>query len=133
MRFVIPGRAQGKGRPRFARVGQHVRTYTDDKTARYENLVALAAREAGCVPLDGPVALRISVEAVPPESWSKKRRAAALEGAERPRKPDLDNCAKAIMDGLNGVAYRDDVQVGVLVVTKRYAATDCVIVTVGGL
>ena len=30
--------------------------------------------------------------------------------------PDCDNCAKSILDGLNGVAYQDDIQVKHLVV-----------------
>lgn len=37
--FTIPGEPCGKGRPRFVR--QTGRTYTPEKTARYENLVSL--------------------------------------------------------------------------------------------
>ena len=35
----MPGEPRGKGRPRFRRAGAFVQTYTDDKTANYENLV----------------------------------------------------------------------------------------------
>ena len=39
-------------------------------------------------------------------------------------RPDLDNFAKAIMDGLNGFAWKDDAQVVELQITKRYAVTE---------
>lgn len=36
-------------------------------------------------------------------------------------KPDLDNCAKSILDALNGFAWADDNQVTDLNIFKRYA------------
>ena len=36
-------------------------------------------------------------------------------------KPDADNVAKAVLDALSGIAYRDDVQVVFLGVGKVYA------------
>ena len=35
-------------------------------------------------------------------------------------KPDLDNVAKAILDGLNAVAFEDDSQIVGLQITKSY-------------
>lgn len=57
-----------------------------------------------------------------PGSWSKKKRAAALEGSIRPTgKPDCSNMVKLVEDALNGVAWRDDSQIVSLGVRKRYA------------
>ena len=39
------------------------------------------------------------------------------------KKIDADNLAKSILDALNGVAYTDDAQVGLLLVYKAYAET----------
>jgi Holliday junction resolvase RusA-like endonuclease len=40
---------------------------------------------------------------------------------ERPtKKPDLDNLAKSVLDGLNGVVYLDDSQLVSLHITKVY-------------
>ncbi|HEY8355029.1 MAG TPA: RusA family crossover junction endodeoxyribonuclease [Methylophilaceae bacterium] len=122
--FCIPGEARGKGRPRFARRGNFVKTYTDAKTASFENLVAYAGNLAmqGRPPLAGAVAMQIKLRIIPPASWSKKKREAALAGGLHPTsKPDLDNVAKAILDALNGICFIDDKQVISLSVSKSYA------------
>ena len=36
-------------------------------------------------------------------------------------KPDIDNVAKAVLDGLNGIAFEDDKQVINLRIAKAYA------------
>jgi Holliday junction resolvase RusA-like endonuclease len=122
LRFVIPGEPRGKGRPRFgkSRAG-FVSVRTDDKTAAYENLVKLAARQAGAVSIAGPLSVQISAYFVPPPSWSKKRRAAALAGHEAPGRFDIDNISKAVLDGLNGIAFGDDKQIVTLFARKAFA------------
>jgi Holliday junction resolvase RusA-like endonuclease len=56
-----------------------------------------------------------------PAIWSmKKQRAAALGELTPISKPDLDNVVKAIKDGCNKVAWKDDSQVIDLVAKKRY-------------
>lgn len=127
--FIVPGDPQGKGRPRIGKVGQHARMFTPKKTASYEGLVALAAQQAmaGHAPLEGPVSATLLVDCRVPESWSARKREAALTGAVMPTtKPDTDNVIKAIFDGCNGVAWRDDVQVVDLTVRKRYSTTPAV-------
>ena len=37
------------------------------------------------------------------------------------KKPDADNIAKIICDALNDVAYKDDTQVVMLTIIKKYA------------
>lgn len=39
------------------------------------------------------------------------------------KKPDIDNIAKAVLDGLNGHAFADDKQVAALTVRKLYDST----------
>jgi Holliday junction resolvase RusA-like endonuclease len=121
LRFTIPGEPRGKGRPRFgrSRAGFAV-AYTDNATAAYENLVKLAARQAGVTPIDGPLFVQVNAYFSVPQSWSKKRRAAALEGAEAPSRFDVDNIAKAVLDGLNGVAFADDKQIVTLLASKAF-------------
>ena len=124
--FFVPGAPVGKGRPRAARRGTGVVMFTPEKTAGYEALVAAAASnamraEAGPLftgPLEAVLEMRIPI----PASWSKAHKAAALAGTELPTsKPDIDNVAKAILDACNGVVFRDDAQVVMLVATKAFS------------
>ncbi|MGP3789787.1 RusA family crossover junction endodeoxyribonuclease [Pseudomonas sp. B392_1p] len=123
IKFVVPGTPQGKGRPRAARTGRGVRMYTPKKTEEYEALIAREAEKAmqGRELITGPVLLEMRMMHPVPASWSKKKRAAALEGDVMPTvKCDADNCLKAICDALNGVLWRDDTQVVNVSLAKRY-------------
>lgn len=122
--FTIPGVAHGKGRPRFAKRGNFVSTYTDEKTAKYENLVKIAAAEAmqGRAPMDCAVGVVIFLYVTPPESWSAKKKNAAIAREVFPTtKPDVDNVVKGIFDACNDVVFKDDKQVVDLSVKKRYS------------
>ena len=124
--FTIPGQPRGKGRPKFSTRGGKVRTYTDAQTASYENLARLAcqAAMAGASPLTSAVELTVLIRLTPPQSASKKARADMLAGVVKPtKKPDFDNVVKAVLDGLNGVAFVDDAQVTWCNTGKVYAAT----------
>ncbi|PRH46373.1 RusA family crossover junction endodeoxyribonuclease [Burkholderia multivorans] len=124
--FVVPGAPIAKGRPKFARRGAHVTTYTPETTERYENLVKMAARAAmrSTAPYAGPIRLIVHIGLPIPASWSMKRQGEAAAGAiGATKKPDADNVVKALKDGMNGVVYVDDGQVVDLWVSKRYART----------
>ena len=121
--FVIPGPPIGKGRPRFSTQGGKPRSYTPAVTREYEALIAARAAEAmaGREPLQTPLTVYISASMSIPLSWSKAKRQAALEGDIYPARPDVDNIAKTVLDGMNKVVYEDDAQVTFLKVTKKYA------------
>mgnify|MGYP002767224795 CR=1 FL=1 len=127
--FTVPGKPQGKARPRFTRSGH---TYTPGSTAAYEERVKLAYRQAGGGKLSGFVSADILAVFTVPKSYTKAQRAAALNTSFAPKKPDCDNIAKIILDALNGMAYDDDAKVVKLRVEKRYGMTDHVTVTLEG-
>lgn len=109
---VVPWqRARSHGARRY--VAPEVRGY---KTALAA--AALAARPMGWG-IDEPVELEITVVLERP---ARLRRKSDPQGhLPAPVRPDIDNCAKVVMDSLNGVAYRDDGQVVSLQVLKWYA------------
>lgn len=119
VRFTVIGKPFGKQRPKFARVGSHVKTYTPEETVNYENLVKLSYPRGE--KLEGGVVAEIVGVFPVPKSASKKNRAKMLNG-EIPytKKCDCDNLAKSILDALNGIAYDDDSQVCKLYVRKEY-------------
>lgn len=131
--YTVYGQPQGKQRPRFVRRGNHVSTYTPEKTKTYEDEIRYMARAAmgASPPLETPVTVAIYIRVGIPESYSKQKRMDALAGIINPmKKPDLDNVAKCFLDSMNEIVYLDDKQVVNLHVTKVYAETPAVEVMV---
>jgi Holliday junction resolvase RusA-like endonuclease len=73
--------------------------------------------------MEGPVKLIVMAFFAPPASWSAKKRAAML-GKPHTQRPDADNIAKAVKDGLNRIAWGDDCQVAELSVRKAWGEID---------
>ena len=124
--FTVP-QVSGKGRPRFARQGTFVKTYTDAKTLTYEKSIQTYAKQAmgSTSPLIGAVAAYLHIGIPIPPSYSKTRQIACINGDERPtKKPDIDNIVKAVLDGMNGIVYLDDKQVVDLHLTKVYSSKE---------
>lgn len=126
--FVIKGEPRGKGRPRFTKNG-HV--YTPAETINYETVVGLSYRNsAKGYKFTSPVKVTIKAYHKPPKK-SKKVVESMLNGHILPtKKPDADNIAKIILDGLNHIAWDDDTQVVEMMVTKQYSAEPMVAVIV---
>ena len=103
--FTVDGKPQGKQR---ARRGKGGRWYTQAATVVYENTVSAEALAAMTVSgivrryrrYSGPV--NLTVACYFPDA----------------RRRDADNVLKSVMDGMNGIAYRDDSQVTKATVTK---------------
>lgn len=90
--FTVPGRPQGKGRPRFGKG----RTYTPGKTLRYETLIAEAYKlQSGYSFGAAPLRIKITAFFGIPKSYTKKRTRDIAEGRQYPTvKPDGDNIEK---------------------------------------
>lgn len=135
--ITLPGQPKGKGRPRFRVVKSKTgkvfgSAFTDAQTRSYETLLREAAEAVmGEAPLlEG--ALQIDVEARfdVPQSWSRKKREAALRGEVMPTgRPDLDNLVK-VLDALNSVVWRDDSQIVIANIAKLYADRPALVIKV---
>lgn len=73
--------------------------YTPPETKEYEKVVGWVAKSVGCRPVEGPVSVALDI-------YIRRRM-------------DVDNVAKSVLDGLNGIAYQDDDQVVELLVRKH--------------
>ena len=73
--FTVYGNPVAKGRPRFAKRGNFVQTYTPEKTKAYESEVAMMAKAAmgASKALEGALEAFIYVTYAVPTSYSKKR------------------------------------------------------------
>lgn len=121
--FTIYGKPVPKGRPRFARRGKYIQTYTPKTSLDYEEKV-----RQGYLSISNEMfqecALKLVLEAyfeVPP-SLSKKKKEKLLETKYHMKRPDLDNIIKSVCDGLNGTAYKDDNQIVALEAIKCYTS-----------
>ena len=128
--ITIPGEPVGKARPRVTGKGF---AYTPKTTGNYETLIKeLFFHKHGSLMLKGNIHATLKAYfGLNKDDYGKtglnKQGRQKLGGALRPtKKPDIDNIAKIVLDGLNGVAYMDDSQVVALSVEKRYAQTPCV-------
>ncbi len=120
IQFEVPGEPVAKARPRFARVGKFVKTYTPKETLNFEKCVAWYALKNGAKPLDGAVEMTIKFYFGLPKSKHRKRN--LVEQQPKLTKPDLDNCIKSVKDSLNKIAYADDSQVWKITAEKYYCA-----------
>ena len=127
--FTVKGEPKGKGRPRFTKSGQ---VYTPGGTSTYESLVGFSYRNsARGYKFTSPVRVTVRAFHKPPKGKSKRVVEDMLNGRILPtKKPDLDNVAKIVLDGLNKVAWEDDTQVVEMMVIKRYAEEPMVAVTI---
>ena len=141
--FHVPGKPQGKGRPKFARMGKFTNTYTPEKTASYENLIQVMAlnearaksrRGEAVGAFRGAISVDLYMWFEPLKSFSKKKRAQALAQEIYPtKKPDIDNVIKVYLDALNNVLFNDDSQVIKVSAKKGYAETAGVVVIIKGI
>lgn len=84
----IPIRPVPKGRPRKGKHG----FYTPPETRQYESEVKILASQQIKTPFEGDLSVDIKFY---------------LKG----RRGDIDNYVKSLLDGLNGVAWKDDHQI----------------------
>lgn len=125
--FTVPGKPQGKARARtfYNPKTKGMSSMTPEKTVLYENLISTCyLQEAGEERFSDDAYLKVRIQAFYeiPKSSTKTKKAAMASGEILPdKKPDIDNIAKAVLDALNEVAYRDDTQVVELQMRKKYS------------
>lgn len=128
--IVIPGRPFAKQRPRFSR--RSGRAFTPAETISFERTVGTIVARHIPEPLAGPVRVDITAYFAMPASWSQKKRA-AMNGQPHTQRPDLDNIQKALLDGMNRIAFADDGQVADLTCRKFWSTSDVTFLIVGAL
>ena len=119
LKFTILGIPVAQGRPLASRRGKFIAMRDPQKSKDYKARIAYEAGQAFKAlgidrPADGPVEMGIIFHFNRPKSLPQK-----VE--YKISKPDLDNLAKAIMDGLEGIAYLRDAQIFHLECGKQFS------------
>jgi len=121
--LVIRGEPVAAARARATSIAGKPRVFTPKANTAYVDQVRMAWKDRPM--LEGDIAVEIICRFSRPKSHFGTGRNAGILKPSAPRyrssKPDCDNLAKLICDGLNGFAYRDDAQVVSLSVVKAYA------------
>jgi len=112
VKFFVAGQPVPKARARVVTKGKRRFAFTPKRVKEWEGVVAEEARKHCEKPFDWPVVVTMVFHMPRPasrrlETWV-------------PTTPDLDNLEKAVMDALNGIAYRDDCLVVAKSSSKRY-------------
>jgi Holliday junction resolvase RusA-like endonuclease len=124
--FTIHTAPVSKQRPRLGKGGC---VYTPSKTKVFENIVALSYGNRPSFD-DKYIRIRLKFKFEVPKSYSKKKRLEAIEGKIRPTKADIDNYIKAVLDGLNKKAWKDDRYIVGILAEKIYANESCIEVSI---
>lgn len=121
--FTVPGVPVAQPRQRHRIIGGHVGNYTpaNSPVNAWKASVAMAAAAAYSGPLmEGP--LKVSMLFVFPRPSSRTRKRGPNPREPKSTAPDCDNIAKACLDCLHQVVFRNDAQVWSLTVHKLIAA-----------
>ena len=118
IQFTIKGDPKSKQRPIFSAKNGKVRVFSGKSTSSFENLVKMCAQEHIEKPLENAVGMHIKFFLHRPKYlvWKTK----PMPAVYTDKRPDLDNLVKAVVDGLNGVAFKDDAQIVNLQAEKLY-------------
>lgn len=89
----------------------------------WKDRIAVQYEKCGGTIIDGPVSLTCDFYFDRPQTGKAAKKLG--HGKQlRPLNPDIDNLLKAVMDGLNLVAWTDDRQVCVVKAVKWYRETN---------
>ncbi len=122
--FRVAGMPRPQGSTRaFMHGDKPVITSTTKGLGPWRDAIGWEARRAGGRMLTGAVRIEATFLLPRPKSDTLASGRLAASALEYPAKrPDIDKLARALLDALTGVAYRDDSQVVALVVGKRYTS-----------
>jgi len=120
--FTIKGEPKSKQRPIFSNRNGKVRVFTGKATASFENHVKLIAEDNFKTPFSNSVGIHIKFYLHRPKYliWKTK----PMPAIYNPKRPDIDNLIKSVVDGLNGIAFKDDAQIVNIRAEKLYHSGD---------
>ena len=123
----ISGSPVSQPRQRHAMIAGHLRNYTPAKHPVQVFKYAIqceAIKFFTGTPTTEPVKLSLTFVFSRPKVHYRTGRYADEMRKDAPEwhthKPDIENCAKACLDALTGIVYKDDSQVCSLHITKKY-------------
>lgn len=123
MKLVLPIPPKPQSRPRFD--PRKKRAYEERAMTDYKKTIAYYAFAAKSKKIEkGAVSINVCFYIYPPKYVSKVKKNIPLIEQEViycNKLPDLDNYYKAVTDAVNGIMYKDDGQIAVMICRKVYS------------
>lgn len=112
MHLILPPPVSANRYWRHAVIKGRAMTYVSAEAKAYRKAVELAFARAYGVPkpLEGPLALTLSLYGARPKDWAKRERKEGALWWLDAKSIDLGNAEKVVADALQGLAYVDDKQ-----------------------
>lgn len=131
MKLIILGTPKAKQSARFRAITSKKtgKTFVSSyqKTSVVENAsnigkAVLSQLPLGFVPFDYAIGAKVTFVFPVLSSWNKTTKQLFENGTTiyKTSKPDVDNCIKALFDGLNGILFIDDSRVSKVLCEKIY-------------
>lgn len=120
----------GQPRPKFARIGNGVRTYDPAKAGRYKADIRAQVLSKPHSIMEGPLVMICEFYMMHPKAHYNTKGLKNTAPLWHEKKPDLDNMIKAVKDALKGIVWRDDSQVCSLYASKKYREAPGILIVV---
>lgn len=133
--YTYMGIPKAQGRPRAARMGKFVRVYErkEDRTNK-DNIAAQIVTQDPEYHESGAVSVTLLCHFPRPKGHFNTKGLSSKAPEHHTQKPDAENCAKAVLDALTGICWKDDAQVCSLAVHKTWTDKEpMTLITVAGL
>lgn len=127
IKFVFEIEPVQQIRPRARRFRDKVIMYDPKAVKVFKRRIGKLAhqmmKESGCIRYEGkPLTVDVWFFRPVQEKISKKEKARRIRGTVLPIvKPDCDNYIKSLLDGMNGVVWKDDALITDIFAHKRYS------------
>jgi len=136
--FFVPGTPVAKGSGRAFYNPKIKRAFVvQDNAARqkpFASMISYIAQEQGLKPLSGPVFIGMLFQFPRPKAHFHTGKKSYLLRDDAPlyhiNTPDVDKCARLVLDALTGIAWHDDKQAQIFEARKIYSDEPGVHITI---
>ena len=120
--FTVPGNPRPQQRHRTVRNKSTGASFQYDPSKQdKDNFLAKIMAMRPETPIEGPIRLEVTFGFQRPKSHFTKKGIRLTAPFYVEKRPDIDNLVKLVTDAMNGVFFRDDSQIVVLLAVKMYS------------
>ena len=128
----VPGNPQAQKRHRHTKRGSYIHTYDPCSNDKNVFLFKTLAEKKPDKLILGPIKMTLIFHMPRSKSHYRTGKFSGILKDSAPNthssKPDIDNLQKFVLDSLNGVYFKDDAQVYMIIASKWYSEEPCTLI-----